>query len=439
MSGVALVLAGHGSHISANTAGLVWGYVDRLREQGVADEITACFWKEPPAFSSALDMLESSQVAVVPLFTATGYFTRQVIPSEMGLQGRVTQRENKVVHLTEPIGEHPQLDHIVDTRLHDMLARHELPLGDTAAALIGHGTPRSPQSRAATRRQAKRVREQNIFREVIDAYLDDQPDIPSIYDRTRARHIIALPYFLADGSHVSLDLPRALGISPAAAPETVADRLVYYCPPVGDDESICDVILALARATGLPFEKRDVASAWGGFPKAGRRELLAALESTDLLRFGQVLVSRNRVWPEDGADGIALDRPATLRRHVREAPFRPLPTSNDLPAGWHVPLDNPHDAHAALETVYPGMIASWAAQRRNKLQIESLSDIGKRQGGMFKDIHLLPASIINRTLNEVCRACVHQPAWHGVSGELPCRAACNWWLTAARKNERSSA
>ncbi|MCY4147375.1 MAG: hypothetical protein OXF90_13015, partial [Chloroflexi bacterium] len=77
MSGVALVLAGHGSHISANTAGIVWGYVDRLRRMGVADEITACFWKEPPAFSQALGTLESSQVVIVPLFTANGYFTSQ--------------------------------------------------------------------------------------------------------------------------------------------------------------------------------------------------------------------------------------------------------------------------------------------------------------------------------------------------------------------------
>ena len=50
MSEIALVLAGHGSHISPHTAGIVWRYVDLLRLWGVADEITACFWKEPPAF-----------------------------------------------------------------------------------------------------------------------------------------------------------------------------------------------------------------------------------------------------------------------------------------------------------------------------------------------------------------------------------------------------
>ena len=35
MSRVALILAGHGSHISAETAGVVWRYADRLRRLGV--------------------------------------------------------------------------------------------------------------------------------------------------------------------------------------------------------------------------------------------------------------------------------------------------------------------------------------------------------------------------------------------------------------------
>ena len=507
MSGAALVLAGHGSHISARTAGVVWGYVDALRALGVADEITACFWKEPPAFSQVLDTLESAQVVVVPLFTASGYFTRQVIPMEMGLQGMGPRtpnpaprsgkpptpnpsptrgeglttnaaaaslqfppsggkgltadpvaaylpfppcggkglgdggliRRGKRIHLTPPIGEHPQLDSIVDRRLRDMLSRHNLTPSRTAAAIIGHGTPRSPSSRDATRRQARRIRDLGIFAQVVDAYLDDQPDIPSIYARTRARHIVALPWFLAAGSHVTRDVPRALGINGAQNPAAVGDRLLHYCPPVGDDESICEVILALARSTGLAFAERIGAREWDGFPRAGRRELLSALDAGETLRFGQVYINRQRVWHADGAAGNPIDNPAELRKIAREAPFRPLPTRRNLPGGWHVRLDNPRDAHAVLDTIYPSLVADWAAQKQNRPQIESLEDIGKRQEGMFKDIHLLPTEIIERTVNDICGDCVRQPTWHGVSGELPCRAPCNWWLSAARKNERRSA
>lgn len=439
MSGVALVLAGHGSHISANTAGLVWGYVDRLRRMGVADEITACFWKEPPAFSQALASLASRRVVIVPLFTANGYFTSQVIPTEMGLRGPTTRIDNKLVHYTAPIGEHPLLDSIVNQRLSDLVATRKLPPAQTAAAIIGHGTRRNPRSRDAARRQANRVAALGWFAEVVDCYLDDQPDIPSIYRRTRSRHIIALPYFLAEGSHVQQDVPRALGIAGDGAVEHVGDRFLHVAEPVGTDDSLCDVILALAQTSGLPFETQTEPGTWAGFPKAGAGDLLAALEQSDRLRFGQICLTRDRVWHTDNRDSRAYCSPTALRGLLRGAAFHPLPTQVGLPGGWHVELAGAGDAPAVLETVYPGLLADWAAQRRRALQTESLADTGGRQAGMFKDIQQLPQPVIQRTIDEICGACVRQPTWHGADGELPCRGPCNWWLTNARKFEKECA
>ena len=43
MPNTALVLAGHGSHLSPDTAGVVWEQVDKLRALKVADEVTAAF------------------------------------------------------------------------------------------------------------------------------------------------------------------------------------------------------------------------------------------------------------------------------------------------------------------------------------------------------------------------------------------------------------
>ncbi len=439
MSGIALVLAGHGSHISANTAGLVWGYVDRLRRLGVADEISACFWKEPPAFSQVLGALEASQVVIVPLFTANGYFTRQVIPSEMGLRGKLTHIGDKRVHYTAPIGEHPLLDNIVDQRLSDMLAARNLAPAQAAAAIIGHGTRRNPHSRDAARRQAERLAAMGWFGEVVDCYLDDQPDIPSIYRRTRAQHIIALPYFLAEGSHVRQDVPRALGIAGHGVGERAQGRVVHFAEPVGTDEAICAVILALARTSGLAFAEQAGRGAWDGFPQAGARDLLAALEQGNPLRFGQVHLTRERAWQPANGKSQAFTEPAALRAQLRAGVFHPLPTRLNLPGGWHVELAQPADAHAVLETVYPGLLADWSAQLRGVLETESLAEIGGRQAGMFKAIERLPPALVQRTIDEICGACLRQPTWHGATGELPCRAACNWWLTQARRYEKESA
>ena len=438
MSRAALILAGHGSHISAETAGVVWAYVDRLRQMGAADEISACFWKEQPAFSNVLDSVAADEVVIVPVFTAPGYFTQDVLPAEMGLSGALTLRGRRRIHLTRTLGEHRLLDAIVDARLRDALTRFGLQPGQAAAAIIGHGTPRNRNSRAAARAQAERLRALGWLSEVVDVYLDDEPAIPTLYRDTSSPNIIALPYFLAEGSHVTRDVPRALGLSGHQERGRVNGRMVHYCQPVGADELTCDVILALARETGLPFNERKTANDWRGFPAAGRSVLMRALKREGVLRFGQVKLSEERVWRSGASTpGRVFTTPGDLRAHLREAPFRPLATSGDLPGGWQVELQNPEIAHAVLETVYPGLVADWAAQQSGRLDSASLETVSRRQVGMFKDIHRLPRHLIERAVEQVCSGCVCQPIWWSRPGtrsaELPCRSACNLWLSTAQK------
>ena len=437
MSATALILAGHGSHVSANTAGVVWRYVDCLRSWGVADEISAGFWKEAPAFSQALDAVAADNVVVVPVFTARGYFTSEVLPAEMGLNGALTLRAGKTIHLTRPIGEHPHLASAVERQLRATMERFGLAPGSVAAAIIGHGTRRNRQSRDSARDQVGRIRELNWLGEVVDVYLDDEPDIPSVYRRTRAPNIIALPYFVAEGSHVRHDIPRALGIAALDSVNRVNGRSVYYCEPVGIDESMPHLILDLARETGLPFERTEFVGEWRSFPRAGRRSLLQALDSRTILQFGQVMVSQERAWHQANRGRVQVFRsPAALRAFIRDEPFRPQASSADLPAGWRVEFSKPDDAHAVIETVYPGLVADWAAHERGALKTESLKDIGMRQSGMFKDIHRLPHNIINMTVDKICGSCVRQPTWWrdfaSAAGDLPCRSACNLWLSTAR-------
>ena len=438
MSGTAIILAGHGSHISANTAGVVWQHVDRLRQLGLADEVTACFWKEAPSFSQALDTVLADDVVVIPMFTARGYFTAQVLPSEMDLDGALTARGKRRIHLTPAIGQHKRLDEIVDQRLRDMLERCQLPARETAVAIIGHGTRRNRQSRDTARQQAVRIREAGNYGEVEAVYLDDEPDIPSIYRSTSAPNIIALPYFVADGSHVGIDLPSALGIadsSPGAVAQ-VNGRSVYSCEALGNDEAVFEVILALARDTGLDFQPRATEGAWSGFPLAGRDCLLSQLQTGATLRFGQVMVSIERVWHVDASHSRAIASPSALRQLVREAPFRPLATSADLPGGWHVDLDSPAAAHAVLETIYPGLVADWAAGRRSKLKTTALPELSQRQQGMFQQIHKLSRAAIKATVQKICGSCIRQPTWWDelVKDERPpCREACNLWLSTALK------
>ncbi len=438
MSRTALILAGHGSHVSADTAGVVWSYVDRLRQWGVAEEIAACFWKEAPAFSQVLETVVADEVVIVPVFTARGYFTSEIIPTEFGLAGPLTRRDGRRIHLTKPLGEHPALRSISERRLRRTIEKFGLSPGETAAAIIGHGTRRDRQSRDTAFDQARQIGELNWLYESVAVYLDDEPNIPSVYERTTAPNIIALPYFVARGSHVRHDIPRALGISPSDSVSRVRGRSVYYCEPVGSDDAVCQMILDLARTSGLPFEGRAGEGEWRNFPRAGGRALSQALASGRTLQFGQARANRERVWHRaTQADARTFSSAAALRTFLRESPFRPLATSADLPSGWQVELESPAEAHAVIETVYPGLVADWAAKQRGAPKTESLEDIGLRQNGMFKDIHRLPKEIIAPTLAKVCGNCVRQPIWQrengGAKSDLPCRAPCNYFLSAAQK------
>jgi len=432
----ALVLAGHGSHISPNTAGIVWDYVDKLRSWGVADEITAAFWKEVPDFHGVLDTLESDDIVIVPVFTAQGFFTQKVIPAEMNLSAELRseapypyyQIGNRRVFYCRTLGEHPYLSKIVEQRIEKALSDAALHPNEATIALIGHGTRRMSSSQEATRYQAKLLRESGKFFQVLDVYLDAEPAIISIYQDSQQQNIIAVPFFLADGSHVSIDVPGAMGIDYGDYPASKEGFQLYYTPPVGTDDSICELILELANESGLPFSTTE-ASDWTAFPKFGAADLLQALHKAREITFGQVVLKFDAVYPIDSSQHLRIESSHALRKHLRENPFRPLAYSDDLPRDWFVPIQHPEQIPAVLETVYPQALADWAAFRQGKLEIESLETLIGRQQGMFSEIEIEPAQV-QETITRVCGRCTRQPLWADAIGEkMPCPRACNYWLS----------
>ena len=152
----ALVLAGHGSHISPDTAGVVWSYVDQLRGWGVADEITACFWKEAPSFNQVLDTLVSEHVTVVPVFAAAGYFSQKVIPAEMGLEGPLTRRDGRTIHYTD----HRRRTSLTFSTLSSQQSCRHPPIARTSSPI------RSLSQSSATEHRAARHSQDTVHQQV---------------------------------------------------------------------------------------------------------------------------------------------------------------------------------------------------------------------------------------------------------------------------------
>jgi len=429
----ALVLAGHGSHISPNTAGLIWNYVDALRELGAADEVTAAFWKEPPFFHTALHSLAAPDVTIVPIFTANGYFTQSVVPDEVGLQGALTQREGRTIRMTPPLGTHPQIRRLVEKRVSDALSAHNLNAAEVTIALIGHSTRRNPISRAATEAHAAHLRTLYPEAQVEAIYLDDDPSIPTIYTTARHDVIIAVPYFLAAGSHSTQDVPNALGLPIRAVQGQVGRHMVYYTPPLGTGPELVDAILELAQQGGMPTKSPAITSVWDGFPRVGY-DLLWERVQNGPFRFGQLLLTSQQVIMYTLGDmdtASVLNKPSQLRRVSRESPFRPL--SYPIPGGWASKAGSAERLHAIVETIYPGAVADWAAAQQGTFRAESLDSTLARQTGQYRKLMDMSLEQRQALCRDVCGACVRTPTWANVRDDtsIPCREACNVWLSAA--------
>ncbi|HRE49516.1 MAG TPA: CbiX/SirB N-terminal domain-containing protein [Aggregatilineales bacterium] len=438
MTKTALILAGHGSHISAETAGVIWRAVDAIRVRGAADEVTAAFWKESPSFHAVFASLTATDITVIPLFTARGYFTKTVIPAEMGLHGALTKRDGRLIRYAKPLSAHPTLGTIVRERALSGIRRANVPPDQIAIAVIGHSTRRDPASRRATEDQAAALRALSIAAEVVAVFLDDAPSIPDVYTLTASPTLIAVPFFLAEGSHAALDVPARLGLERGQREGLINGRRLIYTDPVGTGESLVEIILDLAVAGGAALKTPSSAGFWCGFPQAGGNALIKAVEAAGVLPLGDLILSSTEgVFAKDGQNNALAEiitTPDALRTRLRQpqSRFRPLPTAADLPRGWHVPLSSLADLPAVVETIYPGVVADWAAGRDGTFRAGSFGAAIARQTGMFRGLAEMSHARQGEIVASVCGRCVRRPTWfNGELGAIPCAEPCNVWLSEA--------
>nr|WP_135853394.1 CbiX/SirB N-terminal domain-containing protein [Halorussus salinus] len=81
----ALAVIGHGTERNPNSAEAIYDHVAALREEYDFAEVGALFMDEAPYVEDVLDEFSADEIAVVPLFTADGFHTRDEIPELLGL------------------------------------------------------------------------------------------------------------------------------------------------------------------------------------------------------------------------------------------------------------------------------------------------------------------------------------------------------------------
>jgi sirohydrochlorin cobaltochelatase len=231
----ALVIVGHGSERNPYTCAPICQAIAAIRKHTIFDEVYGAFWKGQPHLSNILDRVKADDITVVPFFISNGYYTEQVIPREMQLDGPVTHRDGKVIYYTEPVGAHPLFAQLVVERARAVGAQ-----GDESLIVLGHGTPKNPRSAENVYRQAERVAAMNQFPEVVTLFIDQDPNLSELFERTTNKRIVIVPLFVADGWHVSETIPEDL-----AELQHQHGREVMYAQAVGTDPRVAELILGL--------------------------------------------------------------------------------------------------------------------------------------------------------------------------------------------------
>ncbi|MEI8310919.1 MAG: CbiX/SirB N-terminal domain-containing protein [Verrucomicrobiota bacterium] len=254
----ALVIAGHGSTKNPDSCLPTLAHAETIRQRGIFAEVVTCFWKQAPFFREALGMVQSLEIYVVPNFISEGYFTRTVIPREMGLKGRVTVRDGVTIKYCEPAGKHPRMTELLMSEARSVAP--DAPPSQTSLLIVGHGTGLDANSAEAAKFQAGLIAKTGVYAEVSAAYMEEPPLIAEWDTFATQPNVVVVPFFISDGLHSYQDIPVLLGIRsdegvPASQsdvfhqnPHDLRGRNLYYGAAIGTEPAFAEIILDQVRA-----------------------------------------------------------------------------------------------------------------------------------------------------------------------------------------------
>ncbi len=428
----ALVLVGHGSTLNPDSSTPTMDHAETIRQRGVFGEVVCAFWKEEPNMPEVLRMVDSPEVYVVPNFISEGYFTQQVIPRELGLDGRTTLLPpltpggpERRVHYCDPVGIHPSMTRLLLARAHEVAP--DAPRDQSALIIVGHGTGLNENSTKAIKDQVELIRASDAgFAEVLDAYMEEAPLIAEWDTLTDSPHVIVVPFFIADGLHSFQDIPVLLGIEEeitAAAsqlsvfkqnPHALRGRQLYYSSAIGTEPMLADVILDQVEVFDQKHGTLPLALS-GSPPAASLTNRLTAWLETGGRRIGEILIR-----PESGGWRVFhhLDEKAAgtasltlypaaadareIARNDASGQFRPLKSAPTLKSGWELFLSTPHALHEALDYLYPAALANWFRHADGQIPPRHLKGMLGRQTGMYRITGLLREAEAQALVASIC-------------------------------------
>ena len=254
LSQTALLIVGHGSTENPDSATPYFDHAAAVREKGIFQEVHLAFWKEEPSLRDALYMIDAEEIYVVPDFISEGYFTQEVIPRELELDGPTTQIHGKTVHYCPPVGIHPTMTTILSRRVEQEAPN--IRREETTLFVVGHGTALNDNTTRAVKDQASLLAERfPEFAAVHPTFMEQEMFIEDWDKHCETPNAVVVPFFIADGLHSYQDIPVLLGFEeneglPASQkeifrqnPYQIRGKTLYYTSAIGIERALGEVII----------------------------------------------------------------------------------------------------------------------------------------------------------------------------------------------------
>lgn len=253
-SSAALLIVGHGSTVNPSSSTPTLLHAAAIRSRGIFADVACCFWKEEPSLRDALFFFRDPairDVYVVPNFISEGYFTRTVIPRELELTGRETERPNgQIWKYCDPVGSHESMTRHLLARALEIAPA--VPEAETSLLIVAHGTSLNDNSALAAKEQAAKIRALDRYAAVLNVYMEEPPLVSDWANLTTTPNVVVVPFFISDGLHSYEDVPALLGMADTkrgdAGGHELHGRSLFYSTAIGTDSRFADVIIEQASS-----------------------------------------------------------------------------------------------------------------------------------------------------------------------------------------------
>src|SRR5438034_6123285 len=260
----ALLIVAHGSTVNPDSSAPTLAHAAEIRCRKLFAGVECAFWKEEPSLRDAIFLFDPKtirEVNVVPNFISEGYFTQTVVPRELELNGRITNRPSgQIWKYCEPVGNHSLMTDLLLRRAHEIAPG--IPESETSLLIVAHGTDLNENSAAAAKREAEKIRSLGKYAAVLNVYMEEPPLVSDWRKLAKTQNVVVVPFFISDGLHSYEDIPGLLGIANGRSvtgsrgargeifrhnPHMIDDRSLFYAPSIGTEPGVADIIIEQAE------------------------------------------------------------------------------------------------------------------------------------------------------------------------------------------------